>query len=65
VRCKELAALRFVADWPSWAIHGTVRTLAIVKKFGLVACCHYLNDDQPCLIDTWPDCLRAVSRPAE
>ena len=38
--------------WLSSAIRGTVYTPALLKEFGLIAYCDYLNDDQPYLIDT-------------
>jgi peptidoglycan/xylan/chitin deacetylase (PgdA/CDA1 family) len=38
--------------WLSSAIRGTPHTPAILKEFGLVAYCDYLNDDQPYLIKT-------------
>ncbi len=38
--------------WLSSAIRGSRHTPAILKAFGLVAYCDYLNDDQPYLIDT-------------
>lgn len=38
--------------WLSSAIRGTRHTPAILKEFGIVAYCDYLNDEQPYLIDT-------------
>ena len=38
--------------WLSSAIRGSVHTPAILKEFGLIAYCDYLNDDQPYLIKT-------------
>ena len=38
--------------WLSSAIRGTARTPALLKEFGLIAYCDYLNDDQPYLIHT-------------
>jgi len=38
--------------WLSSAIRGTLHTPALLKEFGLIAYCDYLNDDQPYLIDT-------------
>lgn len=38
--------------WLSSAIRGTVHTPAVLKEFGLIAYCDYLNDDQPYLIHT-------------
>ena len=61
---KERAVIRRTLDtyeevvgkpataWLSSAIRGTQHTPAILKEFGLIAYCDYLNDDQPYLIDT-------------
>jgi allantoinase len=38
--------------WLSSAIRGTRHTPDILKEFGLIAYCDYLNDDQPYLIKT-------------
>jgi allantoinase len=61
---KERAVIRKTLDkyqevvgkpakaWLSSAIRGTPHTPAILKEFGLIAYCDYLNDDQPYWIDT-------------
>jgi allantoinase len=48
----EEAVGRPARAWLSSAIRGTRHTPAILKEFGLIAYCDYLNDDQPYLIDT-------------
>jgi peptidoglycan/xylan/chitin deacetylase (PgdA/CDA1 family) len=48
----ETAVGRPAKAWLSSAIRGTRHTPALLREFGLVAYCDYLNDDQPYLIRT-------------